>query len=180
MRIKLSVPKIVPTAQQKIVPSQLLGQRYGTRKYLKLQDIFNFAGEYFDKTKKGINFSLLQRKFGLSKSKAQESIKEMSRQSVVIYCKRYYSTNILSSIPPFQVIEHIKKENVSIGTTGTSNLITSNLHTIGPSPLQWGTSNSNLHTPLDNCIEHQKANNFLDFLVQLQLRLRPCKCIKFN
>ena len=91
-----------------------MGQRYGTRKYLKLQDIINFAGEYFDKTKKGINFSLLQRKFGLSKSKAQRVLKRCRTNQSLFTVKDTIPQIYYPESRRFEVIEHIKKENVPI------------------------------------------------------------------
>ena len=148
MRIKLSVPKIVPPSQQKIVPTQLLDQGYSKREYLKLQDVIKFAEEYFDKTKKGINFSL-QRKFGLSKSKAQRVLKRSRTNHLLFTPKHTIPQVYYPESRHFDVIEHLKNKNVPINTTGT---------------------NSNSKSPLANCIENKSAKNFLDSLVKLRFR----------
>ena len=122
-------------------------QLYGKRQYLKLQDVTQFAEEYFDKTGKGINFSLLQRKFGLSKSKAQRILKISRNNHLLFTPKNTKPQTYYPKTRHFQVIEHIKQKNVPVDTTGTSNLQTNN-----------SDYNSNQKT------------NFLESLTQLPLR----------
>ena len=117
------------------------------RKYLKLQDVINFAEEYFDKTKKGINFSLLQRKFGIIKSKSQRILKRSRANHLLFTPKHSIPQMYYPESRHFDVIEHLKKENVPLNTTGTTNS----------------------KSPLSDCIQHQKDNEFLAALKKIYL-----------
>ena len=163
-----SVQKSGPIEQQKNGPVELLGQIYGKRKYLKLQEVILFAEEYFDKTKKGINFSLLQKKFDVSKLKAQKVLKKSRANQLLFTPKNTKPQLYYPKSRRFEVVEYVSKEKSGpIDTTGATLLDTNNLLP------------ANTNSIFDS-IQNQKGNNFLESLVQLQLPLRPLQIHKIQ
>ena len=80
-----------------------------------------FAEEYFDKTKKGINFSYLERKFDVSKLKAQKVLKKSRANQLLFTPKNTKPQLYYPETRHSEVVENFKKEKSGlIDTTGAS------------------------------------------------------------
>lgn len=148
MKRRLSKTNIVPSALKKNVLFEQLGHVY-TRRNIRSSKLVVFVEQRFDKIKEGTKFVDLEQTFGIRKARAQRLLKG-AKLNGILFCPR--RTNPQKYYPEsrhFEVVQYLNnKEFVLKDTTGTSH------------PQQ----------PLSNCLEHQKAGNFLDALMLLTSR----------
>ncbi len=144
-----TAPNNVPKVSRKNVPNQQLGHIRHGQKNVKLNDVKKFVEERFDRWKEGTNFEKIKIKFDTDKSRAQRILKRGTQKGLFFTPLRKNPQQYFPESRHFEVIEYIYKENnVPKGTTGTRHL----------------------KNPLSSCLEYQKANNFLDIMVNLPFR----------
>lgn len=114
-----------------------------------MADVVELAELKFDRWNKGIKFVDLQSKFGINKHKAQRILKRAIKIHRLFTYGRSKPQAYFPESRRFLVIEHFNKlNNVPIRTTGARQL----------------------NHPLCNCLDHQKAHQLLQIMINLQTR----------
>jgi hypothetical protein len=114
------------------------------RKNIPLKEIINFSVNNFDKWKKGTNYSMLEGEFHTSKRKSQRMLKRGVQQRLLFTPKRTNPQLYYPQSRHFEVVKFLN--NVPKETTGTTNS----------------------KQALTNCLELQRANSFLEVMVNLR------------
>jgi len=143
--------KFVPKRGQKNVLNPHLGQLRHIGN-LKLKEVSSFAGDYFERWKKGIKFENLERKFELTKEQAQRILKRGVNANYFFTFGRtnpqvYYPTSRKA-----EVTQYLYK-NVLNDTTGT-----------GTDNDRKEPSKNGVFLPLEN-LNGQKADSLLEALM---------------
>lgn len=135
--------KNVPIEREENVLNKRSGHVSPIRKNIKLLNVVAFVEKCFDERKEGTSFANVENEFRINKARAQRILKIATQKQFLFTPGRKNPQKYYPDSRHYAVIEYLNnKENVPKQTTDAK-------------------------SPISNCLEYQKAKNFLDVLSKL-------------